>query len=55
MWEVQSWAYKRFQDEQNSAQRWALAAGFNTRNAQNSMMALESQLRAAGRNIDIYA
>jgi hypothetical protein len=55
LWEVQSWAIRHFQVEQNSMERAALASQFMTRNAISTLMALESRLTTAGKSIDIYA
>lgn len=55
LWEVQSWAVRRFQVEQNSMERAALASQFTTRNAIDTLMSLEGRLTTAGKSIDIYA
>lgn len=55
LWEVQSWAVRRFQAEQNSMERAALASQSMTRNAINTLMSLEGRLTTAGKSIDIYA
>ncbi|MBN2289803.1 MAG: hypothetical protein JXQ83_10765 [Candidatus Glassbacteria bacterium] len=55
MWELQSWAVKRAQDQQNSAERQAEASRFLTRSAIASMTAMTGRLATAGQSIDIYA
>jgi len=55
MWELQSWAVRRAQDQQNSAERQAEASRFLTRSAIASLTAFTGQLATAGQSIDIYA
>jgi len=55
LWEVQSWAVRRFQAEQNSMERAALASQFMTRNAIDTLISLKIGLTTAGNSIDIYA
>ena len=55
LWEVQSWAVRRFEAEQSSMERAALASQFITRNAMSTLMALQSRLTITGQSIDIYA
>jgi len=55
MWELQSWAVRRFQDQQNSAERQAAASRFLTRSAVATLTAMSGQLSSVGQSIDIYA
>lgn len=55
LWELQSWAVRRAQGQQNSEERQAAASRFLTRSAIASLTALTGQLATAGQSIDIYA
>ena len=55
MWELQSWAVHRFQDQQNTLERQAAASRFQTRSAMATLTAMSGQLSSVGQSIDIYA
>ena len=51
LWELQSWAVRRMQDQQSSAERQAEASRFLTRSAVTSLAALSTQLATGIINI----
>ena len=55
IWELQSWAVNRAQDQLNSDERAAEASRFLAQSAIATLTALSGQLATAGQSIDIYA
>jgi len=54
-WEVQSYSVRLYQTEENSAVRYAIAAGFRAHSAMDSLLSMQMSLAGIGRSVDVYA